>query len=76
MLLELRHSRQQRLDLRCQLRDRRALLGNRRRLLGNTAVSPIMRQDSLSACAAASWKAILHAELEIDLTQCGMGHMD
>ncbi len=52
LLLELRHSRQQRLDLRCQLRDHCRLRGNGRRLLGNTVVSPIARHDSLNACAA------------------------
>ena len=33
------------------------------------------RHDSLNASAAFSWKAILHAERAIDLTQCDMEHM-
>ena len=48
----------------------------RRRLLRNSIVSPVARHDSLNASAAISWKAILHAERAIDLTQCGMEHMD
>ncbi len=42
----------------------------------NSIVSPVARHDSLNASAVISWKAILHAERAIDLTQCGMEHMD
>jgi hypothetical protein len=49
----------------------RRLLGDRRRLLGSSIVSPVV----LSACAATSWKELLH-DYEIDLTQCGTEDMD
>ena len=83
MLLQRRDAREERGDHRSQLNDRGCLLGDRGCLLGNRGcllsnpiVSPVARHAPLNACAAASWKELPDDEHEIDLTQCGMEHMD